>query len=160
MFFIVAKRDVHLKELLDAFGEGNTRQLKQWLRADSAITDCDSHFSDYQELYRKYLCMDNKNAPALLSRALGLKKIDDLTKLIRELVLEPSGVKADARKVVEDILEYGDVKKGILGISSINTNSKYALENGINEIEGVYVGGVEDGMGAADAGIQEGDVIK
>ncbi len=65
-----------------------------------------------------------------------------------------------ARKVVEDILEYGDVKKGILGISGINTNSKYALENGINEIEGVYVGGVEDGMGAEKAGIQEGDIIK
>ena len=100
--YIVAKRDMHLKELLDAFGEGNARQLKQWLRDEPAITDCDSNFSDYQELYRKYLYMDNKNAPALLSRALGLKKIDDLTKLIRELVLEPSGVKEDAKKVVEE----------------------------------------------------------
>lgn len=100
--YIVAKRNMHLKELLDAFGEGNVRQLKQWLRDDPAITDCDINFSDYQELYRKHLYMDNKNAPALLSRALGLKKIDDLTKLIRELVLEPSGVKEDAKKVVEE----------------------------------------------------------
>ena len=100
--YVVAKRDLQLKEMLDAFGEGNARQLKQWLRDDPAITDCDSNFSDYQELYRKHLYMDNKNAPALLSRALGLKKIDDLTKLIRELVLEPSGVKEDARKVVEE----------------------------------------------------------
>ncbi len=100
--YVVAKRDMHLKELLDAFGEGNARQLKQWLRDDPAITDCDSNFPDYQELYRKHLYMDNKNAPALLSRALGLKKIDDLTKLIRELVLEPNGVKEDARKAVEE----------------------------------------------------------
>jgi len=100
--YLVAKRNMQLKELLDAFGEGNARQLKQWLRDDPAITDCDHNFTDYQELYRKYLYMDNKNAPALLSRALGLKKIDDLTKLIRELVLEPSGVKEDARKVVEE----------------------------------------------------------
>ena len=100
--YIIAKRKMQLKELLDVFGEGNTRQLKQWLRNDPSITDCDSNFSDYQELYRKYLYMDNKNAPVLLSRALGLKKIDDLTKLIRELVLEPSGVKEDARKVVEE----------------------------------------------------------
>ncbi|WP_250657085.1 ATP-binding protein [Alkalimarinus coralli] len=100
--YLVAKRSMQLKELLDAFGEGNARQLKQWLRDDSAITDCDSNFTDYQELYRKHLYMDNKNAPALLSRALGLKKIDDLTKLIRELVLEPSGVKEDAKKVVEE----------------------------------------------------------
>ena len=77
--YLVAKRNMQLKELLDAFGEGNARQLKQWLRDDPAITDCDSNFSDYQELYRKHLYMDNKNAPALLSRALGLKKIDDLT---------------------------------------------------------------------------------
>ena len=100
--YLVAKRNMQLKELLDAFGEGNARQLKQWLRDDPAITDCDSNFTDYQELYRKHLYMDNKNAPALLSRALGLKKIDDLTKLIRELVLEPSGVKEDAKKVVEE----------------------------------------------------------
>lgn len=100
--YLVAKRNMQLKELLDAFGEGNARQLKQWLRDDTAITDCDSNFTDYQELYRKHLYMDNKNAPALLSRALGLKKIDDLTKLIRELVLEPSDVKEDAKKVVEE----------------------------------------------------------
>ena len=100
--YIVAKRNVQLKEMLNAFGEGNARQLKQWLRDDPSITDCDSNFSDYQELYRKHLYMDNKNAPALLSRALGLKKIDDLTKLIRELVLEPSSVKEDAKKVVEE----------------------------------------------------------
>lgn len=100
--YIVAKRNMQLKEVLDAFGEGNARRLKQWLRDDSAITDCDNNFSDYQELYRQLLYMDNKNAPALLSRALGLKKIDDLTKLIRELVLEPSGVKEDAKKVVEE----------------------------------------------------------
>ena len=100
--YVIAKRDLLLKELLDAFGEGNARSLKQWLRNDPAITNCDDHFSDYQELYRKRLYMDNKNAPALLSRALGLKKIDDLTGLIRELVLEPSTVKDDARKVVDE----------------------------------------------------------
>ncbi len=100
--YAIAKRNLSLKELLDAFGEGNARSLKQWLRSDPAITCCDDRFSDYQELYRKRLYMDNKNAPALLSRALGLKKIDDLTGLIRELVLEPSSVKDDARKVVDE----------------------------------------------------------
>ena len=65
-----------------------------------------------------------------------------------------------AKKVVDDILEYGNVKKGVLGISVIDTKSRYALENGINETDGVYVGGVEDGLGAEEAGMQEGDVIK
>ncbi len=100
--YIIAKRNLLVKEILDAFGEGNARSLKQWLRSDQTITNCDERFSDYQELYRKLLYMDNRNAPALLSRALGLKKIDDLTGLIRELVLEPSNVKENARKVVDE----------------------------------------------------------
>lgn len=46
--------------------------------------------------------MYNENAPALLARALGLKKIDDLTKLIRELVLEPGQIKEQARYIVDE----------------------------------------------------------
>ncbi len=103
--YAVARRDMALKEMLDAYGQGGARPLKQWLRSEEAATCCDDHFSNYQELYRKLLCMDNKNAPALLSRALGLKKIDDLTKLIRELVLEPSSVRQDARKVVAEFAD-------------------------------------------------------
>ncbi len=103
--YCVAKKNLSLKEMLDAFGEGNARSLKQWLRNDPGITCCDESFPNYQELYRKLLHMDNKNAPALLSRALGLKKIDDLTALIRELVLEPSTVKDDARKVVDQFAD-------------------------------------------------------
>lgn len=103
--YVVAKRNLALKEILDAFGEGNARALKQWLRDDPAITCCDDSFSNYQELYSKLLYMDNKNGPVLLSRALGLKKIDDLTRLIRELVLEPSLVKDDAKKVVAEFAD-------------------------------------------------------
>jgi uncharacterized protein YPO0396 len=100
--YVVARKNLTLEAMLDTFGEGNIRHLKSWLKADSAITCCDDNFSDYQTLYRNYLHMENKNAPALLSRALGLKKIDDLTRLIRELVLEPSSVKQDAQKVVHE----------------------------------------------------------
>lgn len=103
--YVVAKRNLALKEMLDAFDDGNTRALKQWLRDDPALTSCDESFSDYQELYRKLLYMENRNAPSLLSRALGLKKIDDLTRLIRELVLEPSTVKEDARNVVDEFVD-------------------------------------------------------
>lgn len=100
--YIVAKKNLTLKEILDAFGTGATRSLKQCLKDDPMISYCDDNFSDYQELYRKLLYMDNRNAPALLARALGLKKIDDLTDLIRGLVLEPSTVKEDAKKVVDE----------------------------------------------------------
>jgi len=47
--------------------------------------------------------MKQPQRPCSLSRALGLKKIDDLTKLIRELVLEPSSVKEDVKKVVDEL---------------------------------------------------------
>ena len=112
--YIVAKRNLTLKEILDAFGEGSTRALKQWLKNDPLITCCDDRFSEYQELYRKLLYMDNRNAPALLSRALGLKKIDDLTGLIRELVLEPSTVKEDARKVVGEFSDLAIIHNKLL----------------------------------------------
>ncbi|HDZ13674.1 hypothetical protein LCGC14_1120250 [marine sediment metagenome] len=65
-----------------------------------------------------------------------------------------------AKKVVDDILEYGNVQKGILGISYIPMNSPYAAEKGIQNIDGVYIDGVEDNTGAAKADLRSGDVIK
>lgn len=65
-----------------------------------------------------------------------------------------------ARKVVEDLMEYGTIQKGIMGIRPINIKSPYAIEEGINEIEGVYISVVDEDTGAADAGLLEGDVIK
>lgn len=112
--YLVARRDVALKELLDRFGEGNVRGLNQWLKEDPAITPCGDNFSDYQETYRRCLHMENKNAPALLARALGLKKIDDLTELIRELVLEASGVKDDARRVVDEFADLVAIHERLL----------------------------------------------
>jgi len=65
-----------------------------------------------------------------------------------------------AKKVVEDIMEYGNVQKGILGIKSVRINTPYAVEKGINNIEGVYIDEVEEETGASEAGLQSGDVIK
>ena len=103
--YAIARRNLALVDVLHAFGEGNARAMKQWMKADPAITCLDESFSDYQALYRQLLHMDNRNAPALLSRALGLKRIDDLTTLIRELVLEPSTVRDDARTVVAEFAD-------------------------------------------------------
>lgn len=99
--YLVAKRPLSLEEILKEFGEGEARQLKKNLRDDPLVQPFDA-FADYQAYYRDCLHMDNRNAPNLLSRALGLKKIDDLTHLIRELVLEPSNIRDDARNVVRE----------------------------------------------------------
>ena len=66
----------------------------------------------------------------------------------------------NARKVIEDILEYGNVQRGILGIQVGNISPQLAEKFGINETQGVFVGGIEKGSGADKAGIKEGDIIK
>lgn len=65
-----------------------------------------------------------------------------------------------AKKVVEDIMEYGAIQKGILGITAAIVNSPDAIERGLDEIEGVYISGIDRDSGAADAKLQEGDIIK
>lgn len=64
-----------------------------------------------------------------------------------------------AHKIVEDILEYGDVQKGVLGIEAPRLNTPYSRQNGLDEIDGVYVDGIEEDSGAEEAGLQRGDVI-
>lgn len=65
-----------------------------------------------------------------------------------------------ARKIVEDIMEYGDVQDGILGINGVALNSEAARQLDIDVTEGFYVSGVEKESGAANAGLREGDIIK
>ncbi|NAS13356.1 trypsin-like peptidase domain-containing protein [Poritiphilus flavus] len=65
-----------------------------------------------------------------------------------------------AKKVVEDIMEYGNVQNGILGINTIPVNTPYAVEKGVNEIDGVYIDNVVEDSGAAEAGLQSGDIIR
>ena len=64
------------------------------------------------------------------------------------------------RKIVEDIMEYGDVQQGILGIRGSDMNPEIAKQFDINTSQGVYVAVVDPESGAAKAGIKKGDVIK
>tara|TARA_R100001377_G_scaffold61491_1_gene37457 strand:+ start:297 stop:1712 length:1416 start_codon:yes stop_codon:yes gene_type:complete len=64
-----------------------------------------------------------------------------------------------ARKVVEDIMEFGMVQNGILGVSGISLNGKSSEELDVNLTEGFYVGSVEVNSGAEQAGIEKGDII-
>ncbi|MEM7087031.1 MAG: trypsin-like peptidase domain-containing protein [Bacteroidota bacterium] len=65
-----------------------------------------------------------------------------------------------ARKIVEDIMEYGGVQRGILGITGGSLNAESANYYGVSETEGVYVNGIETGSGADKGGIEKGDIIK
>jgi len=69
----------------------------------------------------------------------------------------------NARKIVEDIMQYGSVQKGILGVRGTSVKSlrpQDVEELEISTTEGFYVGGVEYESGAEKAGIQNGDIIK
>ena len=65
-----------------------------------------------------------------------------------------------ARKVVEDIMEYGNVQNGILGVTGGALNSAFAEKIGISDTEGFYVQSVMEDSGAEKAGIKNGDIIK
>jgi serine protease Do len=63
------------------------------------------------------------------------------------------------KKVVADIVEYGTVQRAYLGVSPRDLDAKFAKENNIQQLNGVYVGGLIQNGSAMDAGITEGDVI-
>ncbi|MDO1511281.1 trypsin-like peptidase domain-containing protein [Maribacter confluentis] len=65
-----------------------------------------------------------------------------------------------AKKVVQDILEYGNVQKGFMGISPAPVNTRDAIEKGINNIDGVYIERIEPESAAEEAGMKIGDIIK
>ena len=65
-----------------------------------------------------------------------------------------------ARKVVEDIIEFGNVQNGVLGVTGGALNNAISEKLSINETQGFYVDSVEEGSGADKAGIQQGDIIK
>ena len=66
----------------------------------------------------------------------------------------------NARKIVEDIIQFGSVQQGILGVRGGGINPQLAAQEGITTLEGFYVAGVEEESGAEKAGLQSGDVIK
>ena len=64
------------------------------------------------------------------------------------------------RKIFEDIIEYGDVQKGLLGVRGVALNSPYSKQLNISETEGFYIDEIEVGFGADSAGLKRGDIIK
>ena len=64
------------------------------------------------------------------------------------------------RKVFEDLIEFGNVQKGLLGVSGNALNTDIAEKFEINDTQGFLIGEVIEGMGAEEAGLKTGDIIK
>ncbi len=62
-------------------------------------------------------------------------------------------------KVVEDIVKFGVVQRGWLGVTIGSVNSQLAKEYSLEVSEGAYISGFAANSSAKDAGIKEGDVV-
>ncbi|MEX0600466.1 MAG: PDZ domain-containing protein, partial [Rhodothermales bacterium] len=62
-------------------------------------------------------------------------------------------------RVAGDLIEYGEVRRGYLGVVIQNVDAGVARRLDMEEIQGIYVNDVTDGGSAANAGIRQGDVI-
>jgi len=62
-------------------------------------------------------------------------------------------------RVAQDLITYGEVRRGFLGVSIVEINAERAEELGLREIQGVYIGSVRSGGAADRAGVEEGDVV-
>jgi serine protease Do len=65
----------------------------------------------------------------------------------------------NARKIIEDLMEFGNVQRGILGVEGGELNSTASKDLGVKETEGFYINKVTKNSGAEKAGLQKGDII-
>ncbi|WP_297086422.1 Do family serine endopeptidase [uncultured Draconibacterium sp.] len=63
------------------------------------------------------------------------------------------------KKVVEDLKEFGEVQRALLGVNIGDVNAEIAEELNLDKVEGVYIGGVVENGAANEAGLKEKDVI-
>jgi len=63
------------------------------------------------------------------------------------------------RKVVDDLLLYGETQRGYIGIVPRELTQELAEKEGLENIEGVYVAEVTEGGAAKLAGVEKGDVL-
>jgi Do/DeqQ family serine protease len=63
------------------------------------------------------------------------------------------------RKVVDDLIRYGEPKRAYMGVEIREMTSELADEIGQKNIKGVYIARTVEGGGAAEAGIKPGDIV-
>ena len=69
-----------------------------------------------------------------------------------------------AKKILDDLKQYGMVKRGLLGVSfpSPLAEDQFLKQQGIvpGSVQGVFITGIQKGSAADAAGLQEGDIIQ
>ncbi len=87
---------------------------------------------------------------------------------INSAIYSPSGAYAGnsfaipvsiVRKVVEDIIEFGEVQRAIIGVSITEVTAEDAEKNDLSEIKGAKITRIVEGGSADDARLKEDDII-
>lgn len=63
------------------------------------------------------------------------------------------------KKIIDDLLEYGQVQRGLLGIQIADVTAEIAESKKLDIVQGVFVSFVNAGSAAEVSGIETGDVI-
>jgi serine protease Do len=87
---------------------------------------------------------------------------------ITSAIISPSGAYAGnsfaipvsiVRKVVEDLKEYGEVQRAIIGVNIKDVEPEDAEKQNLTDVKGVLITRIMEGGSARDAGLKENDVI-
>lgn len=63
------------------------------------------------------------------------------------------------KKIIDDLLKYGEVQRGFIGVQIQDVTAELADKEGLNEVRGVFVSKFSENSAAKEAGINEKDVI-
>lgn len=63
------------------------------------------------------------------------------------------------KKIVDDLLEFGEVQRGLLGVQIVDVSADLAENRDLDVVQGVYITRVNTGSAADDSGMETGDVI-
>lgn len=65
-----------------------------------------------------------------------------------------------ARKVSQDIIEFGKVQRAFIGVRIQDVTQEQAKSAGLKDVSGIYVSELTEGGAAAESGIRKGDIIQ
>ncbi len=161
------------------FGDSNSAKVGEWVLAvgnpfnlTSTVTagiisaksrDLDENDANYQSFIQTDAAINPGNSGGALVNTKGeLIGINTaITSQTGSYVGYAFAVPSNnAKKIVDDLIEFGDVQRGILGIGIDHINEQTRETYSINETQGVIVADVSEKSGAKKAGIKRGDVIK
>ena len=161
------------------FGDSNSAKIGEWVLAvgnpfnlTSTVTagiisaksrDLNEYDGNYQSFIQTDAAVNPGNSGGALVNTRGeLIGINTaITSLTGSYIGYSFAVPSNnAKKIIDDIIEYGNVQKAIIGITGGNLNQEIIDEYNLPISQGVYVESVDETSGAKIAGIQKGDIIK